>query len=59
MPRRREVHERFVQCRAPFPFRDFPVVQGVVILGGIMIVVTNLLIDIVYAMIDPRIRMEA
>ena len=40
-------------------FRDFPVVQGVVILGGIMIVVTNLLIDIVYAMIDPRIRMEA
>lgn len=40
-------------------FRDFPVVQGIVILGGIMIVVTNLLIDIVYAMIDPRIRMEA
>ena len=40
-------------------FRDFPVVQGVVIMGGVMIVVTNLLIDIVYALIDPRIRMEA
>ena len=39
-------------------FRDFPVVQGVVILGGTMIVVVNLLIDIVYAMVDPRIRLE-
>ena len=39
-------------------FRDFPVVQGVVILGGSMIVVVNLLIDIVYAVVDPRIRLE-
>jgi peptide/nickel transport system permease protein len=40
-------------------FRDFPVVQGVVILGGAMIVAVNLLVDIVYAVIDPRIRLEA
>jgi ABC-type dipeptide/oligopeptide/nickel transport system permease component len=40
-------------------FRDFPVVQGVVILGGCMIVAVNLLVDIVYALIDPRIRLEA
>ena len=39
-------------------FRDFPVVQAVVILGGGMIVVVNLLIDILYALIDPRIRLE-
>jgi peptide/nickel transport system permease protein len=39
-------------------FRDFPVVQGVVILSGAMIVVVNLLVDIVYAVIDPRIRLE-
>ena len=39
-------------------FRDFPVVQGVVILGGTMIVAVNLLVDIVYAIIDPRIRLE-
>ena len=39
-------------------FRDFPVVQGVVIIGGSMIVVVNLLVDIVYAAIDPRIRLE-
>jgi len=39
-------------------FRDFPVVQGVVIMGGTMIVVVNLLVDIAYAVIDPRIRVE-
>jgi peptide/nickel transport system permease protein len=39
-------------------FRDFPVVQGVVLLGGAMIVVVNLAIDILYAVIDPRIRLE-
>lgn len=39
-------------------FRDFPVVQGVVILGGVMIVGVNLLVDILYAVIDPRIRLE-
>ena len=39
-------------------FRDFPVVQGVVILGGAMIVGANLLVDIAYAVIDPRIRLE-
>jgi peptide/nickel transport system permease protein len=40
-------------------FRDFPIVQGVVILGGFMIVIVNLLIDILYAVIDPRIRLES
>jgi ABC-type dipeptide/oligopeptide/nickel transport system permease component len=39
-------------------FRDFPVVQGVVIMGGAMIVVVNFLVDIAYAVIDPRIRVE-
>ncbi|MEJ0015506.1 MAG: ABC transporter permease [Acetobacteraceae bacterium] len=39
-------------------FRDFPVVQGVVIMGGAMIVAVNLLVDIAYAVIDPRIRLE-
>ena len=40
-------------------FRDFPVVQAVVVLGGAMIVVVNLLVDILYAVIDPRIRLES
>ena len=37
-------------------FRDFPVVQATVLLGGAMIVVVNLLVDLLYAVIDPRIR---
>jgi peptide/nickel transport system permease protein len=36
--------------------RDFPVVQGVVILAGLMIVTVNLIVDLLYAVIDPRIR---
>lgn len=36
--------------------RDFPVVQTTVLLGGLMIVGVNLLVDILYAYIDPRIR---
>jgi len=39
-------------------FRDFPVVQTTVILCGTMIVLVNLLVDVLYAVIDPRIRLE-
>jgi ABC-type dipeptide/oligopeptide/nickel transport system permease component len=37
--------------------RDFPLVQGVVMEAGIMIVMINLIVDILYAYIDPRIRL--
>lgn len=36
--------------------RDYPVVQGVVIVVGIIVVVVNILIDLTYAWFDPRIR---
>jgi peptide/nickel transport system permease protein len=39
-------------------FRDFPVVQATVLIGGAMIVVVNFFVDILYAVIDPRIRYE-
>jgi peptide/nickel transport system permease protein len=39
-------------------FRDFPIVQATVLLGGTMIVVVNLVVDVLYAVIDPRIRYE-
>ena len=39
-------------------FRDFPVVQATVLVGGSMIVVVNLVVDLLYAVIDPRIRYE-
>ena len=35
--------------------RDYPVLQGVVTVLALMIVVTNLLIDLTYGLIDPRI----
>jgi peptide/nickel transport system permease protein len=37
--------------------RDFPLVQGVVIMAGFMIVAINLVVDVLYAAIDPRIRL--
>jgi peptide/nickel transport system permease protein len=40
-------------------FRDFPIVQATVLLGGVMIIVVNLVVDILYAVIDPRIRYES
>jgi peptide/nickel transport system permease protein len=38
--------------------RDYPVVQGTVLFVAVMFVMTNLMVDLVYAYIDPRIRYE-
>ena len=38
--------------------KDFPVVQGVVLFSALIYVVVNLLVDISYAWLDPRIRYE-
>jgi len=38
--------------------RDYPVVQVIVMLLSFMVVVMNLLVDISYAYIDPRIRYQ-
>jgi peptide/nickel transport system permease protein len=38
--------------------RDFPMVQGVVLMSGLMIVVLNFVIDVMYAYTDPRIRLS-
>jgi peptide/nickel transport system permease protein len=37
---------------------DLPVIQGVVLLGAFLIVLCNLLVDIAYAYLDPRVRYE-
>ncbi len=36
--------------------RDFPIIQALVLLIGVTIVLANLVADIVYAWLDPRIR---
>ena len=37
-------------------WRDYPVIQGVVLLVSTIILAANLVVDILYAYIDPRIR---
>jgi ABC-type dipeptide/oligopeptide/nickel transport system permease component len=38
--------------------RDFPVIQAIVMLVSVSVVVINFLIDILYTLIDPRIRYD-
>jgi peptide/nickel transport system permease protein len=38
--------------------RDFPVVQAAVILIAAMVVAVNLAVDVLYALIDPRVRFQ-
>jgi len=38
--------------------RDYPVVQGVILLAASLFVVLNLLVDMTYAYLDPRIRYQ-
>jgi peptide/nickel transport system permease protein len=35
---------------------DFPIIQGTVLLAAIFIIIANILVDIAYAYIDPRVR---
>jgi peptide/nickel transport system permease protein len=35
---------------------DFPAVMGVVVFGTFFIVVANLVVDLMYAVLDPRVR---
>jgi len=37
-------------------FRDYPMIQGVVLVFALEFVAVNLLVDVLYARIDPRIR---
>jgi peptide/nickel transport system permease protein len=38
--------------------RDFPVVQAIALLFGVMVVLVNLLTDVAYASLDPRVRFD-
>jgi peptide/nickel transport system permease protein len=38
--------------------KDFPLVQGIVLVVAVSYVIVNLLVDLVYAFLDPRIRYE-
>jgi peptide/nickel transport system permease protein len=38
--------------------RNYPVVQGFAVVIAVIFVFTNLLVDLSYAFLDPRIRLE-
>jgi peptide/nickel transport system permease protein len=38
--------------------RDFPIIQGLVIVIAFIFVTFNLIVDLSYAVLDPRIRLD-
>ncbi len=38
--------------------KDYPIVQAVVLIGGVLLLVSYILRDIAYAMVDPRIKVR-
>ncbi|MFT8246639.1 ABC transporter permease [Roseomonas sp. BN140053] len=39
-------------------YRDYPVVQVMVVVSALIFVVTNLLVDVIYVMLDPRVSVS-
>ena len=37
---------------------DLPVIQGIVLVAAAFIVVANIIVDVLYAVIDPRVRLS-
>jgi len=38
--------------------RDFPLVQGVVLFSAVIFVAVNLIVDVIYTVLDPRITYQ-
>ena len=38
--------------------RDYPVIMGTILVFAFMIVIANMLVDVIYALLDPRIRYD-
>jgi peptide/nickel transport system permease protein len=36
--------------------RDYPVIQGIVLMFSFLYVLVNLMVDVTYTLVDPRIR---
>jgi ABC-type dipeptide/oligopeptide/nickel transport system permease component len=36
--------------------RDLPVIQGVVLLVAVIFVLTNLVVDVLYGVVNPKVR---
>jgi peptide/nickel transport system permease protein len=38
--------------------RDYPVIQGAILMFGLLYIMVNLVVDMIYALVDPRIRYD-
>ena len=38
--------------------RDFPVIQGTLLFVAVIYLAINLIVDLLYAVVDPRVRLE-
>ncbi len=38
--------------------RDYPVIQGAILIFGLLYIMVNLVVDLIYAVVDPRIRYD-
>jgi peptide/nickel transport system permease protein len=38
--------------------RDFAVVQGVTLMLAVLVIVVNIIIDVTYSLLDPRVRYD-
>jgi microcin C transport system permease protein len=38
--------------------RDYPVALGILVIGSVLMLVGNILSDVIYAVVDPRIRFQ-
>jgi peptide/nickel transport system permease protein len=42
-----------------FQYRDFPLIQGIVIVYSLTVILSNLAVDLAYAFLNPRVRLRA
>jgi dipeptide transport system permease protein len=42
-----------------FQYRDFPLIQGIVIVYAVTVILSNLAVDLAYAFLNPRVRLTA
>jgi peptide/nickel transport system permease protein len=42
-----------------FQYRDFPLIQGIVIVYAVIVILSNLAVDLVYSLLNPRVRLAS
>jgi peptide/nickel transport system permease protein len=42
-----------------FQYRDFPLIQGIVLVYAVTVILSNLAVDVAYTFLNPRVRLAA